>query len=136
MTRTSSKSAINAPKSASRASLKVVDPRARNVDPEAIAPNGVVKVSRPRRGELKFNAGAAAIVERDKANEAQHEKEQKIKEFQKVSRQRAAAAMTVVNTARSQKRVSSEASPKRKADFSEAMQRARQGIKTFEKIAQ
>jgi hypothetical protein len=136
MTRVSLKPTIGAPKSASRASLKVADPRARNVDPEAIAPNGVVKVSRPRRGELKFNAGTAAIVERNKVNEAQLEKAHKLKEFQKVSKQRAAAAVGVVKSTRARKGVASEESPKKKADLAKAMKEARQGIHTFEQIAQ
>jgi hypothetical protein len=98
------------------------------VDPEAIAPNAVVKVSRPRRGELKFNAGAAAVVERNKVNEVQLQKAQQLKDFQKVSQQRAAARLRTAKA--------SEDSPKKKADLAKAMKAARQGLRTFEKIIQ
>ena len=102
-------------------SLKVANPHGKDVDLEAIAPNGVVKVSHPKSAEFQFDARVAAISERNKTSALEIQKVKKLEAFRKASQKRASAALN--NSTK--KRSSTEDYSKSKPDFAAAVVNAR-----------
>lgn len=117
-----------------KVSLKVTNPRARDIDLVAIAPNKVVKVSRPKTEELRFDAGVAALAEREKTKVAEERKVEKLQAFAVASKKRATEAKSSKSVKKSSKVTKTNKSPAKK-DIRKALSAVKSSVRAFSKIA-